>query len=170
MSTRRIRGVALAAAAALTIAGAAACYPLPTYGPGSPGYSCRDVHTTVWLAERPATADYASFTLGMNLCTQNGTSIVSAAPYDSFNKMGAYAPLMNAGLDYVRTDTLTWAQTTVEAGSFGQLCVATKWLGFTCSFMDHVHLWLSWNVPGSIGKPGAAFSTDRGDITVKWAP
>lgn len=164
------RTIPLLASLGLLAPALTSCFPVPTYGPGSNGYSCADRHTTVWLAERPASADYASFTLGMKLCTQFGSSIVSADPYDSINKMGLYAPLMNAGLDYVRTDHLNPASVTVEAGSFGQLCMASKYIGFTCSFMDHVHLWLTYTVPGAIGGNGPSFTTDRGDITVKWTP
>lgn len=161
----------LLTALGLSVAATTACYPVPTWGPGSPGYSCFNIQHTVWLSERPAVARYASFTVGATVCEMWRSTILSAVPYQKVSKMGVYAPLMNAGEDNdLRVDWLNSHSFEIEGGSYGQLCLASKYIGFTCSFMDHVHGFLYYTVPGAIGINGPYWTTDRGDISMWSTP
>lgn len=162
----------LLAALGLSVPLVTSCYPVPTWGPGSPGYSCFHVEHTLWLSERPVNIRYASLTLGADICEMYHSTILSVTPKQGFSKMGAYAPLMNAGTDNgnLRVDFQNAHSFEVEGGSYGQMCLASKYIGFTCSFMDHVHTFLYYTTPGTIGLNGLYFTTDRGDISVWSTP
>lgn len=170
MNKPRLLLAALALSAA--VAATTSCYPVPTWGPGSPNYSCENHERSLWFSERPVNARYAKYTLGMTVCTMYHSTILSATPYQGFDGMGAYEWMMHAGVDggNLRIDHLTATTVEVEGGSYGQLCAATKWAGFTCSFNDHVHAFLYYTVPPAIGLNGLYYSVDRGDISVWWTP
>lgn len=166
----RKKGVVLGAALVIASAGVtAACSP-PSYGPGSAGYRCFDVHRTIWLAERPVPTRIASMTVGSTICTQDTVTLYSSTPYVDFNKMGALQAITNDGKDYAKTIYETSTSTEFEGGAHSQLCLATKYLP-ACSFMDHVHFRIGYTTPTHVGPNGVvSITTDRGDISVYYGP